>query len=253
MVDANRIQEHAQRLLDAQERVQAVAGPTQLGDSLSVDEAFAVQAMVADRRAGDGSRRIRGYKAGLGAEPFTGRALARDVVFHGGDIPFAEMITPKVEPELAFVVGERLEGDDLVVTDVLRATDFVVPGLEIIDSRLEGGMGSPRSDLIADNGSFGRAVLGTCPVGVAELDLADVAVELAQDGKVMDRGRTDRASSHPAHAVVIVAALLHHLGMALEPGDFVLTGSCTTPLEAVAGTVVSARFQGIGAVEVQFT
>lgn len=253
MVDDSRIRGHVQRLLDAHAGVKPVAGPSAAGDALSEEEAFAVQAAVAEARAEDGHSRVCGYKAGLGPDPLTGRVLHRDMVLHGGNVPFSALIAPKIEPEVAFVMGDRLGGNQLTITDVLRATDFVVPAFEIVDSRLEAGFASPRTDLIADNGAFARAVLGGSPVRPDQVDLAHVAVELEENGRLVAAGRSNTATAHPAHAVMFVAGLLHKIGLALEPGDFVLSGSCTTPFVASADTALSARFQGIGSVEVAFS
>ncbi|MEX2374364.1 MAG: fumarylacetoacetate hydrolase family protein [Dehalococcoidia bacterium] len=230
-----------------------VAVPSQADGEFSVDDAFAVQDAVARRRAGDGSTRIRGFKAGLATPPFMGRALAHDIVLDRGNIPFSDLSQPLVEPEVAFVLGDRLAGTDLTIADVFRATDFVLPAFEIIDKRTTSEGRAKTSDIIADNGWFGRMVLGGSPVSATDIDLADIPVDLYADGKIVERGRSNNASANPAHAVIIIAGLLDSIGLALEPGQVVLTGSCTTPFEPSQGSVVRAVFRGLGDVEVSFT
>lgn len=243
----------AEQIVGAYQSGIQVAAPSQTSEELSVDDAFAVQDAVARRRAGDGSTRIRGFKAGLAIPPFTGRALAHDIVLDRGSIPFSELCQPLVEPEVAFVLGDRLAGNDLTIADVFRATDFVLPAFEIIDRRTTAEGDPKRTDIIADNGWFGRMVLGGSPVSVTDIDLANIFVDLHADGKVVERGRSNKASANPAHAVIIIAGLLDSIGLALEPGQVVLTGSCTTPYEPSEGSVVRAVFHGLGDVEVSFT
>lgn len=246
------IDDITEQLVEAYRSATPVRAASEVGGALSVDDAFAVQDAVARRRAGDGSTRIRGFKAGLATPPFTGRALAHDVVLDRGSIPFAELSQPLVEPEVAFVLGDRLGGTDLTIADVFRATDFLLPAFEIIDRRTIAEGDPERTDIIADNGWFGRMVLGGSPVAVTDIDLADITVDLYADGKVVETGRSNNGSANPAHAVIIVAGVLDSIGLALEPGQVVLTGSCTRPFQPSEGSVLRAVFHGLGDVEVSF-
>lgn len=221
------------------------------GLELDLRTAYQVQHAVIAARSQTAGRRC-GYKVAMRTVPLHGEVLAGDVVREGGQISVAHMVTPKIEPELAFVLGERLAGDELLVSDVLRATAFVMPAFEVVDSRLMGGTDNPSPDLITDNAMFAAMVLGGPPVRVDALDIRGIEVSLEVGGETAATGATNRGSANPAHALIELAAHLHRFGRALEPGDVVLSGSCTAPVAVGAGDEVTARFAGLGSVTVGF-
>jgi 2-keto-4-pentenoate hydratase len=227
--------------------------PSQQVGELTNAEAFAIQTAVLELRAGSRPALTKAIKAGLSDPPLLGRALGQDVVLDRGVIDGERLVAPLLEPELAFVIGERLEGDDLTVADVLRATEFVLPAFELVDRRIDCQGMPPITDIIADNGWLGLVVLGGSPARLTDLALADIAVELRVDGELVSQGRSNRPGANPAHAVVVVAALLHGVGLAIEPGQVVLTGACTEPLKPRRGSTVNALFRGLGDVEVVFS
>ena len=225
--------------------------PSEAGDDLDHADAYRVQELVAER-LGVSDSPVCGYKVAMFGEPFFGRIRRRDVVHHRSTVSMSELLRPRVEPELLFVMGEELAGSDLIYTDVLRATDFVIPSIEIIVSRFRPDATPTRGDVIAANSSYAKTVISGRPAAVDELDVADLPVTLSRNGDPARRGGSERPAVSPVHAVLGLAATLDRLGLALRPGDIVMTGSCADPLPVEAGDTVTAAFEGLGSVSVAF-
>lgn len=188
--------------------------------------------------------------------PDYGHLFADMAVANGDSIPAGRFVAPRAEPEVAFVLKRPLSGPGLSVDDVLAATDYVVPALELIDSRIESWQ-IGLVDTIADNASSAGFVLGEprTPAdahGLADV-LGDAAVALVVDGESVEKGSTQAVLGHPALAVAWLAETLSSHGVSLEPGHVVLPGSCTRAVDVRAGSVVRAEFVGLGEVEVSFT
>jgi 2-keto-4-pentenoate hydratase len=220
---------------------------------LSIEDAFAVQAAVLKRRALGGCVSVRAIKAGLLDPPLLGSALAEDIVPDRGSIQLEDLFEPLLEPEVAFVIGEPLSGDGLTVADVLHATEAVIPAFEIVDRRIVCDGMPPINDIIADNGWLGMVILGDSAISAIDTRAGTIAVELQVDGRVVEHGQSELSGVHPAKAVAVVAALLHRIGLGLEPGHAVLTGACTRPYRVTENSTVRAVFHGLGDVEVTFT
>lgn len=220
---------------------------------LTVEEGYATQRAFTERRA-ESEGPVAGYKIGftngavqadLGvSEPSFGRVLQgtiRDEARVGAD----RLIEPMVEPEVAFVLGEDLDGS-ADRRDALAATRFVVPVLEIVDSRIEGWDFSAAS-AVADNSLAARLLPGD-RLGATELDLALEAVELTVDGERVATGTGAAVLGHPAEAVAWLARELPDHGERLRAGDIVTTGSMTEPIPVEAGNTAVARFGSLGSV-----
>lgn len=244
------LQELARRMGAALETGVAAEPASSQGRSLDLDDAYRVQHAVLESRRGDS--RVCGYKVAMRTPALHGEVLSSDVVQEGEVIPVAAMVSPKIEAELGFVIGEPLSGDDLIVTDVLRATEFLLPAFEVVDCRLVGGLDNQPADLIADNSMFAGMVLGGPPARVDAMDVRGIEVTISVDGNVVETGETGRGSVNPTHAVIALAAHLHRHGRQLNPGDVVLTGSCTTPVPVASGNHVTAVFAGFGHVSIAF-
>jgi 2-keto-4-pentenoate hydratase len=177
--------------------------------------------------------------------------LLDDMILRSGDrVSAGRFVTPRIEPEVAFVLGESLVGPECDADAVLRATSSVAPSLELIDSRIEGwriGL----LDTIADNASSAAVVLGD-PIPLADVpDLTAVIATLRVDGVVAARGRADAVLGHPANAVAWLVNVLHDRGVVLEPGQVVMPGSCTKAIDVGPGTSVDAEFTGLGSVSIE--
>jgi 2-keto-4-pentenoate hydratase len=161
-------------------------------------------------------------------------------------------ISPKVEPEFAFVLGKSLTGPGVTAAEALSAIDYVVGALEIIDSRITDWK-IKLADTIADNASSGGVVLGSRPVKPADLDLRTTGVNLSRNGELVASGAGGAVLGSPLNALVWLANTLGPLGVTLEAGSVILPGSMTAAVAAVPGDTISASFAGgLGTVTANF-
>jgi 2-oxo-hept-3-ene-1,7-dioate hydratase len=227
--------------------------------AIGFDDAYAIQSEVIARRVKEG-RKIVGHKIGLTSkamqcssgidEPDYG-VLLDDMVFaDGAKIKAANFCVPRVEVELCFVLKKPLKGPGVGLIDVLRATEYVVPSLELIDARLQ----DPRKifDTISDNGAAAGIVLGGRPVGPNDVDLRWVGCALYKNGEVEETGLASGVMGHPAMGIAWLANKVGPHGITLEPGHMMLAGSFTRPIWVAAGDTVQADFGPLGNVAVQF-
>jgi 2-keto-4-pentenoate hydratase len=226
-----------------------------------IDDAYRIQLAGVALRTGAGDR-VRGHKVGLTARvmqqqfgverPDFGHLLAS--MFHPEGQPLAvdELIAPRVEPELAFVLAAPLRGPGVTVADVLAATAFVLPALEIIDSRIEDwriGI----VDTVADNASSARVVLGGTRTSVAGLDPRLIGVVLRRNGEIVETGASGAVLGNPAQAVAWLANTIAGHGGVLNAGDLIMPGTCTRAVGMEPGDTVRADFEHLGHVGVSFS
>lgn len=257
----------AAKRLDEAERTRTQIGQLSLQyPAITIDDAYAVQkAWVAAKIAA--GRRMIGHKIGLTSkamqqasqisEPDFGTLLDDMRFADGTDIPMARFIVPMVEVELAFILGRRLEGDRVTMFDVLSATDYVVPAMEIIDARihrLDPDTKRPRKvfDTISDNAANAGIVTGGRPIKPLDADLRWVAAILSKNGAVEDSGVAAAVLNHPANGIAWLAKKFAPHGVALEPGQIVLSGSFTRPMPVAAGDTVTADYGPLGAISCRF-
>jgi 2-keto-4-pentenoate hydratase len=228
---------------------------------LTVDDAYAIQLEQIERRVAEGDP-IQGHKVGLTSaamqrqlgvdQPDYGHLLGG--MFHLEGLPIAveQFISPRVEPEIAFVLRRPLNGPGVNAAHALAAIDYVVPALEIIDSRIRDwriGL----VDTVADNASSGGVVLGSRPVRVDAVDLRLAGCVLVHNGSVAGTGAGGAVLGSPLNALVWLANTVGRRGVTLEAGQVVLPGSVTAAVPVAAGDSVSATFGGLGAVSARFT
>jgi 2-oxo-hept-3-ene-1,7-dioate hydratase len=210
---------------------------------------------------------VRGHKIGLTSramqqssqidEPDFG-TLLDDMFFDAGDLPAQRFIAPRVEVELAFVLKRRLEGPAISVEQVLDATDYVQPAIEIIDARIEQFDRHSKAmrkvqDTISDNAANAGIVMAGRRVGPREVDLPWVGAILRQNGVVEETGLAAGVQGHPAIGVAWLAMKLAPWGECLEPGQTVLAGSFTRPVSARAGDAFDADYGPLGHFAFRFT
>jgi 2-oxo-hept-3-ene-1,7-dioate hydratase len=184
-------------------------------------------------------------------EPDYGRILDDAMYNDGAVIRAGTFLKPRLEVELAFVMGEDLEGPGKRIYDVLRATEYVIPALEIIDYRTE----VPRAivDTIADNAAFGAIVVGGRPVRPMDIDVRWVGATLSRNGIIEESGVSAAIMGHPAAGIAWLVNKLHAVGAGLKRGQIVLGGSFTRPVDIAAGDVIHADYGPLGAIGVSFT
>lgn len=232
---------------------------------MTIEDGYAVSRAWMKLKAAQG-RRVIGHKIGLTSramqissqisEPDYG-TLLDDMLYGPGDIPQDRFIAPRVEVELAFVLKKPLQGEKISVDDVLDATDYVTPAIEIIDSRIEQFDRHTKVmrkvfDTISDNAANGGIVLGGRKAQPRELDLPWCGAILRQNGVVEETGLAAGVQGHPAIGVAWLVQKLAPWGERLEAGEIVLAGSFTRPIAAKRGDRFEADYGALGAFSFQF-
>ena len=266
MLDQTTIAGLARELYGARKAGVQLRHFSQRHPGMTIDDGYAIQRAWVALELADG-RVVKGRKIGL-----TSRAmqlssqisepdyapLMDDMFFEqGGDIPISRFIAPRIEVELAFVLGKPLKGPGVTLFDVLGATEYVSPALEIIDARIEQfdrDTKAPRKvfDTISDFAANAGIVLGGRPVRPDAVDLRWVGAMLFKNGVIEETGLAAAVLNHPATGVAWLANKIAPHGEGLAAGDVVLAGSFTRPTTAVAGDSLHADYGPLGTVSFRF-
>jgi 2-oxo-hept-3-ene-1,7-dioate hydratase len=256
----------ARQLQDARKTRTALRQFSAQYPDMTIADGYAIQREWVRLELADG-RRIRGRKIGL-----TSRAMQQasqidepdfaplmdDMFFdQGGDIPFSRFIAPRVEVELAFVLGQALRGPGVTLFDVLAATEYVTPAIEIIDARIEQfdrETKAPRKvfDTISDFAANAGVVLGGRPVKPDAVDLRWVGALLSKNAVIEETGLAAGVLNHPATGVAWLANKIAAYDEGLNAGDIVLAGSFTRPTPAKAGDSFHVDYGPLGSVAFRF-
>lgn len=246
-------------LLQANQTKIQTTRPSALFPHIEFEDSYAISAAVAERTVAGGAKLI-GYKVGLTSiamrrsskidEPDFGFLYDHFLIEDGARVPHANYCVPRVELELAFILGQPLRGPDINMLDVMRATEYIVPSIEIIDTRVD----EPRKiyDTIADNGAGAGIVLGGRPLRPHDVDLRMVPGILYRNTEIEETGLSCGVMGHPANAIAWLANKLSDLGCALEPGQMLLAGSFVRPVWAKVGDTIRADFADLGSLAIQF-
>lgn len=259
--------EAAVSALDAAERTRTQIGLLSITHpSMTMDDAYAVQGAWIDRKLARGER-IVGWKIGLTSRamqqvlnidtPDSGVLLDSMLFPDKVEISADRFIQPRVEAEIAFVMKDRLVGDSVTVEEVLAATDYVVPALEILDTRIQradNATGRMRNvcDTIADNAANAGIIVGERKSRPGDIDLRWIGTILTRNGVVEETGLGAGVLGHPARGICWLAARLKQYGGAIEPGQIVLSGSFIRPVECPPGSDIIADFGAFGSVRCHF-
>jgi len=266
MLSPDTLQDLARQLHQAEKERRQLRHFSATHPSMTIEDGYAIQREWVKLKLAQG-RRIVGRKIGL-----TSRAmqlssqitepdyapLLDDMFFEqGGDIPFERFIKPRVEVELAFVLGKPLKGPGVTLFDALAATDYVTPALEIIDARIEQfdrETGAPRKvfDTISDFAANAGVVPGGRPVRPDALDLRWVGAMLYRNGVLEETGLAAGVLNHPANGVAWLANKIAPYGEQLHAGDVVLGGSFTRPVPASQGDTFHADYGKLGQISLRF-
>lgn len=260
-LDNDQIQALADHVLEAQTTANAIPMLTLANPDLSVEDGYAIQNALRTRYLTNGHRLV-GWKAGLtsrakmkqmGVEkPAVGFLTDRMAAAEGTAISTAAHVHPRVECEVAFVLDKDLPSEGCTVEDVLEATAFVVPSIELIDSRYE-NFKFDLASVIADNTSSARYVLGSSGKRLSDLpDRNTIGVALVRNGEVMATGASAAVWGDPAASVALIANIAGSIGGRFEAGMTILSGGITAAFAVKPGDVVSARFQHLGVVDIRF-
>ncbi|MCM3727720.1 fumarylacetoacetate hydrolase family protein [Neobacillus cucumis] len=223
---------------------------------LTVEEAYQAQELLVQKKLDEG-RRIIGPKMGLTSkakweqmgvtEPIYGYVFDYMLIDNAGVLPFSELIHPKVEAEIAFLIGDDIEGPGITGSQVLAKTEYVLPALEIIDSRYE-NFNFTHTDVIADNASTSRVVFGNTLRKPNDFELELVGATLSINGQIKELGAGAAVLGHPANAIAVLANMLARKGDKIKKGQIILSGALTSAILLKVGDVVSGKFDGLGEV-----
>lgn len=250
----------ASQLLDSYVSRQPVEQLTATYPDLTPADAYEIQLRQAATRIAKGAR-VVGHKVGLTSAPMR-RALGVDepdyghlfndmMLTDGAPIDTSKFIALRVEPELAFVLDKPLRGPGVTIDDAKAAIAYGVPALELIDSRIKDWK-LTLSDTVADNGSSGAFLLGSQKFGIDDLDLRLMGCLLTHNGKIVETGAGGAVLGHPLTSVAWLANALGPLGVTLEAGHVVMSGSITAPIFVHAGDTVTAEFDRAGIINAKF-
>ncbi len=266
MLSKSEVIQEANRLHNAELNRHQVEATTIAHPDMDIDDAYAIQSAWMDIKKAEG-RRVVGHKIGLTSktmqkvmsidEPDFG-AILDDMVFEEGtEIEAAQFLDPKIEVELAFILKDKLEGEHVTILDVLNATDYVMPALELIAARSyrihpETGYKRTVRDTISDNAANAGIILGGLPMRPDALDLRWVAAMMSRNGVIEESGVSGAVLNHPAKGISWLAKKYAAHNISLEPGQIVLSGSFTRPVDVRAGDTFTVDYDVMGSISVYF-
>ncbi|MGH3893605.1 MAG: 2-keto-4-pentenoate hydratase [Rhodococcus qingshengii] len=250
------IQGVAQRLLEAYRTGTPIEPLATEFPHAELSTAYRIAQAQVEQWEKDGDA-VKGHKVGLASaaiqrqmgvdQPDFGHLTASMFHLEHHPIPAELYIQPRIEPETAFVLGRPLSGPGVTIADAARAVDFVLPALEIVDSRIrDWKIGI--FDTIADNASSGGVVLGSRPVLLRDIDLRLAGCTLHINGELVATGAGGAVLGSPLNSLVWLANTVGPLGVTLEPGHVVLPGSMTKAFPITAGDSIVANINGLGSV-----
>ena len=266
MLDSGAVRSAAERLHTAERIRKPIRQLTLEYPGMTMDDAYAVQHAWMQIKISEG-RVIKGRKIGLTSkamqaavninEPDYG-VLLDDMFYQtGGEIPAERFMAPRVEAELAFILGKPLKGPGCTIFDVYAATDFVVPALEILDARIQRIDPETKAtrkvlDTISDNAGNAALVLGGEPFRPLDADMRWISALCFRNGQIEESGVAAAVLNHPANGIAWLANKLARHGVTLEPGQVILSGSFIRPVDARKGDTFHAEYSSHGSVSCYF-
>ena len=223
--------------------------------------AYAIQQVNTNHKLVDGAR-IVGKKIGLTSikvqeqfgisTPDFGILFDDMEVLNGLSLPISEVMQPKIEGELAFVLGGSLDNDKLTIVDIINSIDYVLPSLEIVGSRID-NWNIRIADTVADNASASHYVLGHTPKMLDDIDIVNCKMNMTINGELKSSGSGKDCLGSPLNAVLWLARKMQAVGQPLQAGELILSGSLGPMVVVNAGDHVDAEFEGLGSLSISFT
>jgi 2-keto-4-pentenoate hydratase len=254
------IQEAATLLLDAEKTKQVIKPLTVSYPDITVDEAYYIQLEQIRRKVENGAV-IVGKKIGATSkaiqkmfgvdQPDYGHLLADMMYVEGDTISLDQYIQPKVEFEIAFILKKELKGPNVSILDVIEATDYIVPAIEVIDSRIEDWK-IKFEDTVADNGSSAGAIIGGKPTKLDGIDLTHIGMVAYKNGEMIDSAAGAAVLGNPLRAVAWLANSLGKYDVSLKAGEIILSGALTSAVDISDHDTYTAEFAHIGSVTASF-
>ncbi len=254
------VRQLAEHLENAELQAHDVTKITDDHPDMDFEDAYNIQWEIRRRKEGRGNK-IVGMKMGLTSwakmaqmgveEPCYGFLADYFACADGSAIDTKELIHPKVEAEIAFVTKAPLSGPGCHVADVFAATDFILPAVEVIDSRYRDFKFDIKS-VVADNSSSSRFVTGGVRVPVDGIDLSTIGVVMEKNGEIVELSAGAAVLGNPAESVAMLANMLGERGEHIPAGTFIMTGGVTAAVAVVAGDNISVRYHGLGSLSMRF-
>ena len=258
-MNQEKIQLFADELFKAEQSRNAIPPLTDQDSSINVDDAYQIQLLNVKRAEGMGHI-ISGKKIGLTSEgiqkqmgvhePDYGHLFAA-MDCKDGKLKMDELIQPRVEGELAFILKGDLAGGNITKQDVIANTEYVVASFEIVDSRLADWK-IKLPDTVADNASSGRYVLGSTRIKPEGIDLSAVTMKIFKNGELIGEGSGSAVQGDPSVAVAWLANKMWSFGVTLKAGEVILSGAFSAAPPAIRGDVFTAEFSSFGEVKAEF-
>jgi len=260
MLDPEIIAKIADELAEADRDKSVIPRITARYPDATIEDSYAIQGVWRDTML-DSGRRLIGRKIGLTSkamqqatgitEPDYGVMFDDTVCSTGSVIDFDQFSNVRIEVELAFVLKDPLEGPHCTLFDVLRATEYVTPALEVLNSHIE-LEGRTIVDTISDNAAYGGMVLGGIPMRPDQIDLRWVSAMLYRNEQIEETGVAAGVLNHPATGVAWLANKFHQHGARLEAGEIILAGSFTRPMWVAKGDSVLCDYGKMGTITCRF-
>lgn len=251
----------AQELFGADKACKQIASLTQRYPDMAVEDAYKIQLLNVARWKEE-NRKLIGMKIGLTSramqellgvnEPDYGHLYEDMLIPEGGSCSMSELIQPRVEGELTFCLKKTLKGPGITDKDVIAATEYVIPSIEVVDSRVLDWK-IKLEDTVADNGSSAKLILGGKKMSPEQVDMRLTGMTLEQNGQLINSGVAAEVWGSPAAAVAWLANKLSSYNIELPAGSLVMSGALTSALFAKAGDTFKASFYGMGSVSLTFT
>ena len=257
MLEASEVKKIAADIWHAEQTGELAEAPSARHPDVTVEDGYAIAMAVRDLKLAAG-RSVKGHKIGLTSKAMRDMTGAKEpdygfiyddwFVMEGDVVQRSKMNRPLVEVELAFVMKDELKGPSVHVADVIRATDFILPALEIVDSRYQKPGSNMLVDSISDTAWCGGLVLGANPVRLTEVDVRRIGASLSINGEIIESGTSSAVMANPVNAVAWLANTLHQFGTSMQPGDVILSGSFIKAVPFDAGDSLVALFDQLGEV-----
>ena len=241
----------------AEQTGELAEAPSSRHPDVTIEDGYAIGMAVRDLKLSAG-RSVKGHKIGLTSKAMRDMTGAKEpdygfiyddwFVMEGDVVQRSKMNRPLVEVELAFVMKEELKGPSVHVADVIRATDFILPALEIVDSRYQKPGPNMLVDSIADTAWCGGLVLGANPAKLTDVDVRRIGASLSINGEIIESGTSSAVMANPVNAVAWLANTLYQFGTSMQPGDVILSGSFIKAVPFNAGDSLVALFDHLGEV-----
>ncbi len=253
-------------LLNAERTRQQIGLLTLRYPEMAMDDAYEVQNAIYRAKLAEG-RKVIGWKIGLTSKamqyalnidiPDSGILFDNMAFENGGTVPAGRFIQPRIEAEIAFVMKEAIGGADVSRDQVLRATDYVTPSIEILDTRIkradpETGKSRTVFDTISDNAANAGIVLGAERHPADAFDLRWVGALTFRNGEIEETGLGAGVLNDPVESMVWLARRMAQYGQSIEPGHVILSGSFIRPIECPSGAEIHADFGSFGSVDINF-